>query len=118
MVASVTGRGGRGQPARSHMLVKTVGGTISASWDVTNTGGGAALGWVEIAFPGQKTVFRGPEIQIPAGATMALTVSGVIALAPGSYRAQVRIRAMTPATVLGGNHRFILQVGSLGGGDG
>jgi hypothetical protein len=102
----------RGLVAQSHVLTKAVGATITASWSVTNTGGVAAFGWLEIFFPGTGGTFLGTTVQIPAGATVTLSVSGVIsAIAPGTYAAQARVRAASPGTVApGGIHDFTLIV--------
>ena len=124
MVMSVTrgGRNRRGRLAaslrapRAHALTKAVGDTITGSWSVTNTGGTPVLGFLDILFPGPGTAFLGPTESIPGGATVTLTVSGVIsALVPGNtYDAQLRIRALAPATVApGGIHDFTLTITAL-----
>ena len=126
MVASVTGRGrngrahlvaGRRSP-RSHVLTKAVGDTISASWSVTNTGGAVSPGaWLDIFFPGTGTGFIGASVAVPSGATVTLSVSGVITpIAPGNYAAQVRVRALDQSTVApGGVHDFTLTIPPLAG---
>lgn len=107
----------RGLVPGSHVLVKAVGGTISASWLVTNTGGVFGLGFIEIFFPSVGTGFQGPGTDFPPGSAQTLNVSGVITtLAPGTYAAQVRIRAFAPSTVApGGTHDFTLTISPLGG---
>ena len=99
--------------AGSHVLTKAVGGTISASWQVTNTGGVGALAvWLDIFFPGTGTGFTGAGVSVPSGATVTLSVSGVITtIAPGNYAAQVRVRALDQSTVApGGVHDFTLTI--------
>ena len=98
--------------ASSHVLVKVVGQTISASWSVTNTGGTSAQGALDISFPGVAGLIFGPVMTIPAGGTMTLTVSGPTPnLAPGTYSGNVLVSAVSPATVaLGGIHPFTLTV--------
>ena len=109
----------KGLVAESHVLVKAVGDTITASWSVTNTGGTTALGFLDIFFPAPGSAFLGDAVSIPPGATVTLTVSGVIStLVPGTtYDAQVRVRAFSPATVApGGVHDFTLTISApLGG---
>ena len=108
----------RGLVAESHVLVKAVGATISASWNVTNTGGAVAPGaWLDIFFPGTGTGFTGAGVSVPSGATVTLSVSGVITpIAPGNYAAQVRVRALDQSTVApGGVHDFTLTIPPLAG---
>lgn len=103
----------RGLVAESHVLTKLVGDSISASWSVTNTGGLAATGFLDILFLVPGTAFTGPAVSIPPGATVTLEVSGVIStLVPGTtYASQVRVRAFAPATVApGGVHDFTLTI--------
>ena len=119
-VASVTRKGpkGRAHPTiglispSSHVLVKVVGATISASWSVTNTGGVTGLGHLDIFFPSTGTGFFGGDVSIPAGAAVTLSVSGAItSLAPGTYSGEVEVRASAPATVAaGGKHTFTLTI--------
>ena len=108
----------RGLVAGSHVLVKAVGGTITASWDVTNTGGAVSPGaWLDIFFPGTGTGFTGAAVGVPSGATVTLSVSGVITtLVPGNYAAQVRVRALDQSTVApGGTHDFTLTISPAAG---
>ena len=106
-----------GLVAGSHVLVKVVGGTISASWLVTNTSGVRGFGGIDIFFPAFGTGFFGPTSEFAPGASMTLNVSGVITtLPPGTHAAQVRIVALAPATVApGGTHDFTLTINPLGG---
>ena len=106
-----------GLVAESNVLVKRVGDSISASWQVTNTGGVTGLGFLEIFFPGTGTAFQGATSFIDPGATTTLTVTGNIGpIAPGTYAAQVRVRALAPATVApGGVHDFTLTIPPLAG---
>ena len=96
----------------SHVLVKVVGQTISASWSVTNTGGVTGLGHLDIFFPSTGTGFFGGDVSIPAGGSATLSVAGVISsLVPGIYAGEVEVRASAPATVApGGKHPFTLTV--------
>ena len=107
----------RGLVPGSHVLTKAVGGTISASWLVTNTGGVRAFGGIEIFFPAFATGFFGPTTDFPPGSAQTLNVSGVITTLPvGTHAAQVRIVALAPATVApGGTHDFTLTVSPAGG---
>ena len=95
----------------SHVLVKAVGTTISASWSVTNTGP-AAGGSLDIFFPAFGTGFFGGLTPIGAGATVTLSVSGTITtLPPGTHAAEVRVLGQLGATVApGGIHPFTLTV--------
>ena len=102
----------------SHVLVKAVGNTITASWSVKNTGGVSAFGALDIFFLTPGTGFFGALTSIPAGATVTLSVSGVITtLLPGTtYNAEVRVRAAAPATVApGGVHPFTLTISPTAG---
>ena len=116
MAMRVTGRGKTGRSRlspHSHILTKAVGDTISASWDVMNTGGVSAFGALDILFPSLGIGFSGGLTNIPAGATVTLNVSGVITtLTPGTtYNAEVRAIAAEPATVApGAVHPFTLIV--------
>lgn len=104
-----------GLVARSHVLTKLVGDTISATWNVTNTGGGSAQGAIDIVFLPSGNGFFGNLVNIVPGQTILLSVSGVItALVPGTtYQAEVRIRAALPATVApGGVHSFTVTIPS------
>ena len=119
-VASVTrkGRKGRAHPTigalspSSHVLVKVVGATISASWSVTNWGGVTGSGALDMSFPGVAGLIFGPVMSIPAGATVILTVAGPTpSLAPGTYSGNVLVTPISPATVApGGIHTFTLTV--------
>ena len=111
--------------AGSHVLVKVVGNTISASWSVTNTGGVSAFGALDMVFTPVGTPFSpasvgffGALTSIPGGATVTLSVSGVItSLLPGTtYNAEVRVKAASPATVApGGVHPFTLTISGSSG---
>ena len=125
MAMRVTGRNRDGglvanrRSPQAHVLTKAVGDTITASWRVTNTGGVSAFGALDIFFLTPGTGFFGALTNIPAGATVTLSVSGVITtLLPGTtYNAEVRVRAAAPATVApGGVHPFTLNVVGGGGG--
>ena len=99
---------------RSHVLVKVVGGTISASWDVTNTGGIAAFGHLTIASQATGGGVAGGDFLIAAGATLTLSVSAtIVSIAPGSYPSKVILAALAPATIApGGVHDFTLTIGA------
>mgnify|MGYP001582591557 CR=1 FL=1 len=119
-VDSVTGRGSNGHRGglspRSHVLVKVVGDTINASWSVQNTGGVSAQGALDIVFPALGGIgFFGQLTSIPAGATVTLSVSGVItSLTPGTHGAELRAIAAAPATMgPGGVHPFTVTVPEL-----
>ena len=111
--------------AGSHVLVKAVGTTISATWSVTNTGGVSGLGALDMVFTPVGTPFSpasvgffGTLTSIPGGATVTLSVSGVItSLLPGTtYNAEVRIKAASPATVApGGVHPFTVTISPTAG---
>ena len=119
MVMSVTRGSGRARLVAghrafmSHVLTKVVGDTISASWDVTNTGETAGLVLLDIFLPVLGTGWTGDTVSVAPGQTLKLTVSGVIStLVPGtSYAGQLRVRAFAPATVApGGIHDFVVTI--------
>ena len=105
--------------AGSHVLVKAVGNTITASWQVTNTGGVGGWGDLIMEFinpPGGA--FLGDAQSIPPGGTVTLTLFGVITtLVPGTtYASRLRVRAFEPATVgPGGVHDFTVTISAGGG---
>ena len=106
-------RWGRRLQAHSHVLIKVLGDTISASWSVTNTGDISGVGGLDILIIGPNVGYIGPNVSIPAGATATLAVSGVLAspLTPGSYTGQLRLTAVAPATVAPGNvHNFSITI--------
>lgn len=99
--------------AESHVLIKAVGSTITASWSVTNTGAVVAFGALDIVFPADGGIgFFGSLVSIPAGATVTLSVSGIFtALSVGTHTAEVRVKAAAPATVApGGVHPFTVTI--------
>ena len=100
---------------QSHVLTKLVGDTISGSWSVKNTGG-AGFGRLDIFFPSLNTGFVGTATAIAAGATVTLSVSGVITtLVPGNtYAAELQVRAFSPGIVApGGVHAFTVTIPPL-----
>jgi len=96
-------------------LLKAVGDTISASWDVTNNSAIVRYALLDIFFIAPETAFTGLPVSIPPGATVKLAVSGVITtLVPGTtYNSQVRIREIPSApntAIPGGVFSFVLTI--------
>jgi hypothetical protein len=119
MVARVTRSRGAGLGARllspkSHVLVKAVGGTINASWAVTNTGGADGFADLFMVFLVPGSFFTSTGSVIRPGATVTLTLSGVITtLVPGTtYAAELRIRQGTPSgtPIIVAVHPFMLTI--------
>ena len=101
---------------QSHVLTKLVGDTISGSWSVKNTGGVSGFGRLDIIIPSLGTGWIGSLTAFAAGATITLSVSGVITtLVPGNtYTMELQIRAANPGIVApGGIHTFSVTIPPL-----
>ena len=130
MVMSVTGRGrgrrsalraGARSPHVHSNPTKGLGSSLVGSWEVSNTGGGAADAFFELWFPVQAGVpvgvgFFGLPISVPPGGTATPSVGGIITLPDGVYAAEAHIKSW-PSTLggldgilIGGNHPFTLTV--------
>ena len=100
-----------GLVAGSHVLVKAMGSTITASWDVTNTSGVSQVAKLDIVLIATGGGWFGTQVLIPAGAMVTLTVSGPITTLPtGTHAAEVRVTPTPPATAPGGIHPFTITV--------
>lgn len=102
---------------RSHALVKAVGDTITARWDISNTGGTDGFAFLQMVFIQPGSSFTGSGLFIPAGATVTLTLSGVIntLVAGQTYQAELRARTTSPGVVKDGIHPFSLTISPAAG---
>ena len=95
--------------AGSHVLTKSPGGVVTATWVVTNTGGTTGQAGMNIAHLG-SLVFIGPAVNIPANSSRTLTGTWTIpAGATGTLTADVDIVDVGAARVIA-THPFTVNI--------